>query len=62
MAKTIKVEWNAEDVQTIVSEWLGEHISKAQAEKIISKVKAEAEERIARKGFSVIADLVSQRL
>lgn len=60
MAKTIKVEWNAEDIQEIVSEWLGEHISKIQAENIIKKIQAAAEERIAHEGFGVIAHLIER--
>lgn len=60
MAKTIKVEWNSEDIQIIVGEWLGESVSKSKAEKIIARIKAEAEDKIARAGFSVIADLVAR--
>lgn len=60
MAKTIKVEWNAEDIQTIVSEWLGEHVSKKEAEKILGRIKADAEEKIAQAGFSVIATLLER--
>jgi len=60
MAKTIKVEWNAEDIAEIVSEWLGKSISKAQAERIIAKIKRQAEDGIAQAGFSVISGLVER--
>lgn len=58
MAKTIKVEWNWEDVATIAYEWMGKPITKAQAEKILARVKRRAEDQIAREGFSVIARLI----
>lgn len=58
MPKTIKVEWNWEDIAEIYSEWMGESITKAQAEKIITKIKRRAEDGIAQGGFSIIAKLI----
>ena len=60
MAKTIKVEWNWEDVAAIADEWMRKPITKAQAERLISKIKRSAEDRIAQQGFSVIADLIER--
>jgi len=60
MAKTIKVEWNAEDIAEIVRDWLGKGVSKAQAERIIAKIKRRAEDGIAQAGFAVISGLIER--
>ena len=60
MANIIKVEWNAEAIQDIVHDWLGESVSKAEAEKIIKKIKADAEETISMRGYTVIINLLER--
>ena len=55
-----QVEWNTEDVAEIFSEWMGRSISKAEAEKIITKIRRRAGDEIARAGFSVIAGFVEE--
>jgi hypothetical protein len=59
-AKTIKVEWNVEDIQEMFKDWIGHSISKDQAENIIGSIKEHAEEGIKRAGFSIISGLLEQ--
>lgn len=60
MAKTIKIEVDAEGIREIVSEWMGEHVSKTEAERILSKIKKPAEEELSQKAFGIISRLIER--
>lgn len=60
MPKTIKVEVDVEGIQEIASEWMGRHISKKEAERMLGKVKAQAEDQLSTEAFNIISHLIER--
>lgn len=60
MPKTIKVEVDVQGIQEIFSEWMGRHISKAEASKVLGQVKKQAEEELSREAFRIISGLIER--
>ncbi len=58
MAKVIRVEVDATGIQEMVSEWMGRSISKAQAQKLLDKVKGRAEDLLSREAFNILSTLI----
>lgn len=54
MEKKIVVEWTLEDVASMAHEWTGVILTKAQAEKVLNRVKKTALDEIRSAGTSVI--------
>lgn len=60
MAKTIKFEADSEYIKDLFMEWVGESISKAEAQKVLSSIKQQVEEDLSTAAFSIIARMAER--